>query len=171
MDPTCQICIDLLKPFGSIPNRAQDLVALVDEPLLVTLPIIEFEFNAIKKKVCKFIICLYYIIHLTLTSKSCQYSPIVQFLHPANGELSLLTSSALAGYFVGDSSDGGRSEDMLHFPIDVLVRHTLTTLRRFSMATLPILMDRNKKDGYGFTSSFDHDLSFYKIITDSFLVA
>jgi hypothetical protein len=44
-------------------------------------------------------------------------------------------------------------------------------LKRFSMATLPISMDRNKKDRYGFTSSFDHDVPFCKIIADSFLVA
>ena len=80
--------------------------------------------------------------------------------------LSLLISSVLAGFTVEDC--GGGSEDMLHSPIDALVRHTLSMLKRFSMATLPISMDRNKKDRYGFTS-FDHDVPFCKIIADSFL--
>jgi hypothetical protein len=55
-DPTSQICTDLMKPFDKIPNHARDLVSLVDEPLLGTLPLRDFEFNMIKSQVCIFII-------------------------------------------------------------------------------------------------------------------
>jgi hypothetical protein len=50
----------------------------------------------------------------------------------------------LAGFTAEDC--GGGSEDMLHSPIDALVRHTLSMLKKFSMATLPISMDRNRRD-------------------------
>ena len=139
-----------MKRFDSIPKHAQDLVSLIDEPLLGTLPVGKFEFDMIQMQVCKFIIA--FIILSTLTSKSCQHPLIAQSLHPSYGKLSLITSYALTDPSGADIS--GSSEDMLHSPLDMLVRNLLSTLSN-NMPGLPIDIDRNRTDGYGFASSFD----------------
>ena len=81
--------------------------------------------------------------------------------------LSLLISSVLAGFTVEDC--GGGSEDMLHSPLDMLIRNLLSTLSN-NMPGLPIDIDRNRTDGYGFASSFDCGV-FTRLLLIVFLVA
>jgi hypothetical protein len=86
----------------------------------------------------------YYIIHSTLTSKSCQDPLAAQSLNPSfYGRLAMVASYALIN--PSEAEILGSTEDMLHSPIDVLVRYPLSLLGNKTPG-LSISMDRNRMD-------------------------
>jgi hypothetical protein len=79
------------------------------------------------------------------TSPSRQNPLLAKYLQPADGELALIVSYAL-GDVLGRSAAAGGSEDMLHSPMDALVRYPLFLIEGY--LGLPIDMDRHRADEY-----------------------
>jgi hypothetical protein len=76
-----------------------------------------------------------------------QHPSLSKSLRPANGELAFTITAALRDA-VGASASAGGSEDMLHSPIDNLLRHPLIIIRSSLGNKLPIQLDRNRTDEY-----------------------
>ena len=145
MDPSDEICGALLQPFDVIPKRAKELVPLIGTPLLRKLPVLDDVFDQIARDVCWF------------PALSVSFSPPIvrarqhptslQLVECVGGDLANVLTTALHDSTGRDAATAAAgSEDMMHSPVDALLRRPLTTLSHHVEGKLPITIDRNRTD-------------------------
>ncbi|CAG8634356.1 12885_t:CDS:2, partial [Funneliformis caledonium] len=123
VDNSYLICNGLLQKFETIPTQVNDLQSLINVPLLRKLTVTsdeEIMYPELSDYVC--------------TREEERRSTIAKNI-----------SSALASSIDREFS-GNKSESMLHYPLDSMIRVPLETFCRFLGNVLPIEIDRDKAD-------------------------
>ncbi|CAG8749011.1 15769_t:CDS:2, partial [Funneliformis caledonium] len=123
VDNSFLICNGLLQKFEEIPTQVNDLQSLINVPLLRKLPVTsdeEIMYPELSDYVC--------------TREEERRSTIAKNI-----------SSALASSIDREFS-GNKSESMLQYPLDSMIRVPLETFCRFLGNVLPIEIDRDKAD-------------------------
>ena len=143
MDPSDEICNALLQPFDVIPKRAKELVPLIGTPLLRKLPVLPDLFDNIMRNVCRFRALSVSFSPLIVHTR--QHPPSSLLVEPVGGDLANVLTNALHDSTGRDAATVG-SEDMMHSPVDALLRRPLMTLSYHVEGRLPIAIDRNRAD-------------------------
>jgi hypothetical protein len=141
-----------MDPFEATPTRAKDLVPLIEAPLLKKLPALSGWFTQIAKNVCTF---KAHSVPFSSPTSPCYHPPTSELLQPATtGDLAIVITAALQE-FTGREAAAGCSEDMMHLPLDMMLRLPLNLISERTGGILPILIDRNRVNEYVLAHIFD----------------
>ncbi|POG62548.1 hypothetical protein GLOIN_2v1810596 [Rhizophagus irregularis DAOM 181602=DAOM 197198] len=114
------ICKELLKKFDIIPNKVEELKTLIDAPLLRKLPV--------------------------TSDEEIMFPDISNYVCTTQGERRSAIAKINSNLFTIDTKFSGKSESMLHHPIDSMIRIPLENFNKYLGGSLPIDIDRDKSD-------------------------
>ncbi|GBC14870.2 hypothetical protein RIR_jg40201.t1 [Rhizophagus irregularis DAOM 181602=DAOM 197198] len=130
------ICKELLKKFDIIPNKVEELKTLIDAPLLRKLPV--------------------------TSDEEIMFPDISNYVCTTQGERRSAIAKINSNLFTIDTKFSGKSESMLHHPIDSMIRIPLENFNKYLGGSLPIDIDRDKSDS-GSTTKAGSNVQFYAI--------
>ncbi|PKY39887.1 hypothetical protein RhiirA4_415402 [Rhizophagus irregularis] len=114
------ICKELLKKFDIIPNKVEELKTLIDALLLRKLPV--------------------------TSDEEIMFPDISDYVCTTQGERRSAIAKIISNLFTIDTKFSGKSESMLHYPIDSMIRIPLENFNKYLGGSLPIDIDRDKSD-------------------------
>ncbi|GES88402.1 hypothetical protein RCL_jg5311.t1 [Rhizophagus clarus] len=120
-DNSAKICGELIQRFEIIPTKAEELQSLINRQLLRKLPVTSDEeqiYPEIKDYVCT----------------------------TENERRSTIAKNISSAFTIDMKFSGNKSESMLHYPIDAMIRVPLETFNKYIGGALPIEIDRDKAD-------------------------
>ncbi|PKC57879.1 hypothetical protein RhiirA1_497030 [Rhizophagus irregularis] len=117
-DNSAKICGELIQRFETIPTKAEELQSLINRQLLRKLPVTSDEeqiYPEIKDYVCT----------------------------TENERQSMIAKNISSAFTIDMKFSENKSESMLHYPIDAMIRVPLETFNKYIGGALPIEIDRD----------------------------
>ncbi|CAB5362064.1 unnamed protein product [Rhizophagus irregularis] len=117
-DNSAKICGELIQRFETIPTKAEELQSLINRQLLRKLPVTSDEeqiYPEIKDYVCT----------------------------TENERQSTIAKNISSAFTIDMKFSENKSESMLHYPIDAMIRVPLETFNKYIGGALPIEIDRD----------------------------
>ncbi|CAB4419783.1 unnamed protein product [Rhizophagus irregularis] len=121
VDNSAKICEELIQRFETIPTKAEELQSLINRQLLRKLPVTSDEeqiYPEIKDYVCT----------------------------TENEHRSTIAKNISSAFTIDMKFSVNKSESMLHYSIDAMIRVPLETFNKYIGGALPIEIDRDKAD-------------------------